>query len=122
VAHIICIANPDAVMETRRLILQRAGHEIHAVHNLKEMERACQTQQYDLAILADALPDMEKMRIADVIRKACPALRVLELHTGLVPTVSDADAQLQVSASRPEGLVEAVAAALKTSRKEKTQS
>ncbi len=51
-AHIICIANPDAVMETRRLILQRAGHEIHAVHDLKEMERACQTQQYDLALRA----------------------------------------------------------------------
>ena len=59
------------------------------------------------------------MRISGVVRTFCKTAKILELHAKIVPEFPGADGHLQVTASEPEGLIEAVSALLKPCEKEK---
>jgi CheY-like chemotaxis protein len=107
VANILCIGASDATMETRRMLLESAGHTVTEAKDLREVTAACQTGSVDIAILGQDLPEKEKVRVSDTIRRMSGA-RILELHIGVAPELPSADAHLQTIASAPEGLLECV--------------
>ena len=95
-------------MQTRLMILERAGHNVTQARDLREIIAACRSGIFALAILGQSLPAKEKLRISGVIRRECPGAKILELHTGLAGELPSADSHLQVTAGAPEGLVECV--------------
>ena len=95
-------------MQARRLILERAGHTVTPARNLREVIAACRSDSFSVVILGPALPRNEKLRVRDVLYIECRDAKVLELHTGVAPELSSADAHLRVTASAPEGLVACV--------------
>ena len=120
---ILCIGINDAAMQTRKLILEKAGFIITQSRDLRQVKAECETNSFSIAILGQSLNTSEKKRITDVVLKYCETAKILELHTGITPALPEADAHLQVSATEPEGLVEAVSTLQKTPRKRKaTQS
>ena len=121
-ADILCVGIDNAAMQTRMLILERAGHRVIQARNLRQVGAACETISFDIAILGQSLNSNEKMRIADVVLTSCKSAKILELHKGYEPELPAADAHLQVSAMEPEGLIETVNTLLETPRKKKARS
>ena len=119
-ADVLCVGMDDAAMQTRRLILQKAGHSVSQARDLRLVKEACEVKSFSIVILGQALNGSEKRRITDAVLTHCKSAKILELHTSIRPDVPQADRHLQVSASEPEGLVEAVNVLLRTRRKKKT--
>jgi hypothetical protein len=111
-ADILCIGIDSAAMLTRILILERAGHNVTQARDLRQVQSACETIGFHIAILGQSLNASEKKRIADVVLKHCTATKILELHSGIAPELPQADAHLQVTAIEPQGLIDAVNALL----------
>lgn len=121
-ADILCVGIDNAAMQTRLLILERAGHNVIQARDLRRVKTACETISFDIAILGQSLSGNEKKRIIDVVIACCKTAKILELHTGIAPELTEADAHLQVSAMDPEVLIEAVDTLLGTTRKKKARS
>jgi CheY-like chemotaxis protein len=95
-------------METRRLILERAGHSVTQVRDLREIVAACRNKIFSVVILGQTLPAKEKLRVCEVLRRDCAGAKILELHTSFAPELPSADAHLHVAAGAPEKLVDFV--------------
>jgi CheY-like chemotaxis protein len=107
-ANLLCIGISGAAMETRRLILEGAGHSVTAVRDFREIVAACRNQIFSVAILGQTLPAKEKRRVCEVVRRECPNTKILELHTSVTPELPSADAHLHVGTGPPENLAECV--------------
>lgn len=107
-ANLLCIGISSAAMETRRLILERAGHSVIQVRDIREIVVACRNNTFSVVILGQTLPAKEKLRVSEVVRRDCAGAKILELHTGLAPDLPSADAHLQVATGAPEKLVDCV--------------
>jgi|SRR5690348_17704573 hypothetical protein len=118
-ADVLCIGMDDVAMRTRRLILEKAGHAVSQARDLRRVKEACEVNSFAVVILGQALNASEKRRITDVVLTSCKFAKILELHTGIKPELPQADRHLQVSASEPQDLVDAVAALLQNPRKMK---
>jgi len=106
-ANILCIGTADATMATRRMILERAGHSVTEAVDLRQVIAACESRNFEVAVLSQTLPDKEKARVSDTIIRMYDA-KILELHTGVAPELLSADAHLQMTTSAPEGFLECV--------------
>src|SRR5947209_9851466 len=102
-------------METRRMILERAGHSVATAKDLRAVLAACQSENFSIVILGQSLSRNEKLRLKDVINIECRDSKILELHTGIAPELPSADAHFQVT-GEPEGLVECVQSLLEGRR------
>jgi hypothetical protein len=121
-ADILCIGLDSAAMQTRLLILQRAGHNVIQARDLRRVKIACETVLYDIAIIGQSLSCNEKRRISDAVVAACKTAKILELHTSIAPELPEAGAHLQANAMEPEVLIETVGTVLGTERKKKARS
>jgi DNA-binding response OmpR family regulator len=93
-------------METRKLILQRAGHTVLTAFDGRELANACQQHSFDVAVIGQGVPGKTKKAFASIIRRHCPSARILELYAPhLGRSLDDADSWLQVPAEVPEELV-----------------
>lgn len=119
-ADVLCVGMDARAMQTRRLILEKAGHTICQARDLRRVKEACQVNSFSIVILGQALNASEKKRITDVVLTHCKSAKILELHTSITPDVPEADEHLQVSATEPENLVVAVNSLLRTRRRKKT--
>ncbi|HKT23656.1 MAG TPA: hypothetical protein VJR04_03575 [Terriglobales bacterium] len=115
-ANILCVGKDDALMQTRRVILERAGHVISQACDLRQVIAACESDSFQIAVLGQSLPAAEKLRITSTVLRYCRGIKVLELHIGIAPDVSTADAHVRVTASEPEALGDAVSALLRKKR------
>ena len=120
-ADVLCIGIDSAAMRTRMLILERSGHKVTQARDLRQIQAACETISFSVAVLGQSLNASEKKRISDVILTHCKSAKILELHTGISPEVPHADEHLQISAIDPQGLVDAVAALLQRPRGKKAR-
>lgn len=118
-ADVLCVGIDDAAMQTRRLILEKAGHVVSQARDLRRVKEACDANSFSIVILGQALNASEKRRISDVVLTHCKSAKILELHTSITPDVPEADEHLQVSATEPENLVETVNALLRTRRRKR---
>lgn len=115
--EILCIGIDNAAMQTRLLILERAGYKVLQARDLRRVKTACENISFAIAILGQSLNGSEKRRISDVVISCCKTAKILELHTGVTPDLPEADAHLHVVAMEPEVLVETVDTLLQTPRK-----
>jgi hypothetical protein len=118
-ADVLCIGMDDAAMQTRRLILEKAGHAVSQARDLRRVKEECEVNSFAVVILGQSLNASEKRRITDVVLTSCKSAKILELHKGVQPELPHADDHLQITVSEPQDLVDAVAALLQKSRKKK---
>lgn len=84
-------------MQTRQMLLERAGHSVTIVRDLRHIIVACQREQFSVAVLGQRLPGKEKLRITDKVREHCPDARILELQASPFSQIPAADAHLCVN-------------------------
>ena len=109
-ADILNVGFDTALLTTRRVSLERAGHRVAQAHDLCQVLAVCERKSLDVVILCNTLNESEKMRIADVVRRFCGDAMLLDLHNGSMPDLPYADAHLQAPDGRPKDLLRAVEA------------
>jgi len=112
VALVLCTGSDESLMQTGKLLLERAGHQVVLAKSLAEIEQTCTENDFQVIVLGQALIAPEKRRIADLVRRVCRSAKILELHLpGLTfKAVPDADDWLEVPAQVPQELPERVTA------------
>jgi CheY-like chemotaxis protein len=84
-ANVIHVGTNEAVLSPRKTILEKAGHTVTLARDLRELVSACEKGSFDVGIIGQALPQMEKLRVADTLRGRCAGIRILELTTASSP-------------------------------------
>jgi len=108
-ALVLCTGVDPVLMETRKLILERAGHTIITVRGERELTGGCEKHDCDVAVIGQAISSSVKRTLLALIRQKCPSARILELyplHQG--KALPDADAWLEVPVDVPHDLPERV--------------
>ncbi len=117
-ALVLCTGTDDGLMQTRKLILERAGHQVVPATDLKTVERACEQTDFDVVVLGQTVSSWEKRRITELARQRCRDAKILELHRPGYASkhVLDADDWLEVPAEIPDDLAKRVAALVEGKR------
>lgn len=96
-------------MQTRRLILERAGHTVVPAQSVADVERAFREYTFDAAVIGQGLRAADKREVAKAIRRHGPAVKILELHTA-TGRILEADDWLLVPVDVPAELATRVSA------------
>lgn len=108
-AVVLCTGVDPDLLETRKLILEQAGHKVVVATSLCDIETACRKWHFNVAVLGQTLSRESKKSAAFIVRKYCHPTKILELfqaHHGKV--LEDADSWLEVPADVPQDLSERV--------------
>jgi hypothetical protein len=109
VALILCTGIDPGLLETRRIILERAGHTVIMATDERELVAACEANPFDVAVIGQTVSPRMKRAIASLIRKRCRSARILELYPLYQgKALEDADSWLEVPAEIPHELAERV--------------
>ena len=109
-ALVLCTGSDPVLMETRRLILEKAGHTVVAVSDERALAAACEQNKFDVAVIGQNVSPNLKRRVLMLVRKYCPSVKVLELHHNYASkTLDNADAWLEVPTDKPGELSDRVA-------------
>jgi CheY-like chemotaxis protein len=109
-ALVLCTGVDPAVVRTRQLILERAGHVVVPALDEASLIQACQQNRFDVAVVGQTVSPKIKRRIAELIRETCTDTKLLELYTISTGRVlDDADSWLEVLADVPQELAARVA-------------
>jgi DNA-binding NtrC family response regulator len=108
---ILSVAKTDFLRRTRRVALRKAGYEVESAADLNDIERLCKSTTFAAAVVGSAFEPEVKRTIADVIRKYCPTLPIVELTlaapdiSGSIPSTPDASdliAGIQAAVRKPK--------------------
>jgi CheY-like chemotaxis protein len=117
-ALVLCTGVDPALIETRKLILERAGHEVVTASDESSVTIACREHSFDVAVIGQAVSAKVKRQIMTLIRRHCPAAKVLELYRYNVgKTLENADSWLEVPSDVPQELAERVTALASKAKK-----
>jgi len=108
-ALVLCTGVDETLLQTRQLILERAGHQVIPATDEKTLLAACKEHSFDVAVIGRSISPKVKRRVGLLIREYCPGIKILELyspHEGKV--LEDADASLLVPADVPSELADRV--------------
>ncbi len=84
-------------MQTRRMILERAGHTTIGIRSESEFIAACESYNFEVIVLSQTLSAQFKLRLSAFARLLRPGAKILELYSAHVgPAVSAADGSAQV--------------------------
>lgn len=115
-ALVLCTGTDHVLMETRRMLLEKFGHQVITAANEREIRAACKFHSFDVAVIGQGASPSAKKRILMLIRAVCPVASVLELYTVFSNRVLEtADAWLEVPADGPETLPRRVSELAKAS-------
>ena len=108
-ALVLCTGWDQSLLDTRALILESAGHEVHQARTQSEVVSACEEHQFDVAVIGQSLSNRMKPVVASLVRQNCPTIKILELYQPhLGKTIADADSWLEVPAAVPSELAQRV--------------
>jgi DNA-binding NtrC family response regulator len=108
-ALVLSIGSDKTLMETRKMILERAGHSVVSAIDLREAEMACTESRFQVAVIGQNVIPAEKQRAFDLIREKCPTAKILCLYNSATsPVLRGADDWLEVPAKVPGELAERV--------------
>jgi DNA-binding NtrC family response regulator len=108
-ALILCTGTDDAVMQTRQLILERAGHTVVLASDDRNIEKACTTQHPTVVVIGQNTSPAVKLRHFQTVQEHCKEAKILELHRPFSErTLDRADAWLVMPNDSPEKLAEVV--------------
>ena len=103
---VLCTGTDRTLMQTRAMILERAGHTVVPATNEPQLIDACSKVSFDVAVIGQSVPELEKSRVLRLIREYCPKTKVLELF---IPSqgkkLADADDWLEGPIQHPNDLV-----------------
>ena len=92
-ASVLCTGADPVLLETRKLILEQAGHTVISAGKI------------DVAVIGQSISSNNKRIVSSLVRQHCPGAKVLELYR---PTegriIPDADSWLEVPALVPQDL------------------
>ena len=108
-ALVLCTGVDLVLMETRRLILERAGHRVISATTEQGLEKACTEHGCDVAVIGQTLSRNAKLRILLLLRERCPSAAVLELHPQYADrALKNADGWLAMPTDNPRELADVV--------------
>ena len=67
-------------MQSRKLILQAAGHTVTTAQSDSEIAAACREFQFDVVVIGQSTQSSLKRGWFAVIRKHCPSAKILEVY------------------------------------------
>jgi DNA-binding NtrC family response regulator len=110
-ALVLCTGADRNLVETRKLLLEDAGHKVVTAVNESALKKACEQYNFDVAVIGQTIAAAEKLRIFSIVRELRPSAKVLELYRVYSPkTLVTADDWLEVPADVPLDLSDHVAA------------
>jgi CheY-like chemotaxis protein len=109
-AIVLCTGIDRHVMQTRAMLLERAGHKVIPAMGERELIEACARNKFDVVVVGHSVPPFEKARVLRLIRQHCPDAKVLELFVQSQGSkLPDADDWLEGPIPHPNDLIERVA-------------
>jgi len=108
-AVVLCTGVDQALLQTRKLVLENAGHTVIDARDERDVLAACNERRFDVAVIGQAVSPRVKQHIAAVVRQHCPSARLLEMygpHEGRA--VQDADDWMEALPQIPGELRERV--------------
>jgi vacuolar-type H+-ATPase subunit F/Vma7 len=108
-ALVVCTGVDQALLNTRRMILEVAGHTVVTVTDERSLVEALEEHTFDVAVIGQTVAARIKRKISAIIREHCPAVKVLEIydnHSGRV--LDDADASMMALGEVPKDLADQV--------------
>ncbi len=110
-ALVLCTGSDTAVMKTRQLILEQAGHTVVLAADDRNVEKICRNNQIEVAVIGQNTSPAVKQRYFLLIRAHCTQAKILELHRPFSDrTLQEADGWLAMPNEQPEKLAEVVTA------------
>lgn len=107
-ANILYIGlDPDAIKD-RVVALREAGHSLSEASDVRQVIAACSGIAFDVVVLGQGLPGMEKRRVAEIVRKCNPQTKILELYDAAERELALADDHLHLKGKSSEALLEAL--------------
>jgi len=108
-ALVLCTGIDFALTETRKLILEKAGHTVITAMDDKEMMAACRANAFDIAVIGQIKASNIKRHFFEMLRYNCCSAQILELFTADAgPVLAEADSWLEVPANSPNDLANKV--------------
>lgn len=108
-ALVLCTGIDPAVMKTRQLILEHAGHTVILASDDRQVEKACKSHRFDIVVIGQNTSPALKQRYFQAVREHCKEAKILELHRPFSErALGHADAWLAMPNDSPEELAEAV--------------
>ncbi len=108
-ALVLCTGTEPALMESRALLLEQAGHTVVKALDERDLVAACAEHKFDVAVVGQSVSNREKRRIFGLIRQHCRGAKVLELYTPVTGKVLEqADEWLEVPTAFPSDLSDRV--------------
>jgi len=108
-ALVLCTGVDFALVKTRQLILQQAGHTVVTAMDEPAVVSACQQHKFDVAVIGQTVSSQTKRQVNSLVRQHCPTAKVLELYRfSLGKVLEDADGWLEVPMDIPQELAERV--------------
>ena len=109
IALVLCTGVDKLLLETRKLILERAGHTVVSVTDEVSLLNACQKHSFDVAVIGQTVSTNMKHHIASIIKQHCAGAKLLELYPQFSKQVlPGADAALPVPVDVPRDLADRV--------------
>lgn len=108
-ARVLCTGIDAMLLQTRKLILESAGHEVITVMDEQSLVALCKEECFDVAVIGQTVTSKIKRRVSALVREHCPESRILELYQPHIGrSLEDADSWLVVPADIPMQLTERV--------------
>ena len=85
---ILCVDDNEALLLTRKLVLERNGYHIVTATDAEQARRLFSDEQFDLVILDYFLPGMRGDELCVEFRRSKPSVRVI-LISGTLPDDND---------------------------------
>lgn len=97
------------LMETRRLVLENAGHNVVTAAEDQELIEACHKYCFEVAVIGQSASPRHKQHLFSIIRRECASAKILELVTpDTGKTLGAADSWLDIPGSAPDALARRV--------------
>ncbi len=110
-AVVLCTGVDRGLINTRRILLEQAGHVVETAMGERELLAVCSSSRFDIAVIGQTGSPFQKQRFLRLIREHCPGVKVLELFSPLTgKQLPDVDAWLEVPAVVPYDLATRVSA------------
>ncbi len=110
-ALVLCTGVNPALVRTRQLLLEQAGHTVVPAMDEPTVMTACQNNQFHVAVIGQTISPKFKRRVLQLVRQYCLSTKVLELYASTTGRIlDDADSWLEVPADVPEELLQRVEA------------
>ena len=108
-ALVLCTGVDRALLQSRRLILEHAGHTVVSVMDEQTLTTVCKKHSFDVAVIGQTVSLDMKQRIASLVRQHCSDAKILELYPLFAgKALTDADSWLSVPIDVPKELAERV--------------